>query len=356
VFCSNGCTTDELADAVVRKIGQPAPPPRSQSDPASRERNRELALALLKIECPSTVYGSAAEARNMSSATSLYQASQINRRQRSTRDEDERRREALSEIARDMRPMTVRQAFHQASVRGLVDKTESRHDKVQTDLVIMRRTGQLPYSWLTDNTRWQRKPVTYDGIEEAPRDTARLYRKSLWSDADCYVEVWLEKDALARLVFPITDEYDLSLMVSRGYASLSFLHSAAEYIAALDVPICHLGDYDPSGVDAAKKKEKTLQELAPEADIRFDRRAVERWQISQWELPKRPTRRSDSQTKSFDEISLELDAIAPDRVRHIMRQAIEQLLPAIQFTVLREAEASEQAILGNIVAGLRGAG
>jgi hypothetical protein len=46
-------------------------------------------------------------------------------------------------------------------------------------------------------------------------------------DADAYVEVWLEKDALSGVVLPVTSMYDVPLMVARGYASLSFLHSAA---------------------------------------------------------------------------------------------------------------------------------
>ena len=41
----------------------------------------------------------------------------------------------------------------------------------------------LPYDWLADNTRWQRKPRTFDSIEQALQDTARFYRKSLWNDA-----------------------------------------------------------------------------------------------------------------------------------------------------------------------------
>jgi hypothetical protein len=50
-------------------------------------------------------------------------------------------------------------------------------------------------------------------------------------------------------------------MVARGYASLSFLHSAAEHISSLDVPvyIYHLGDFDPSGVNAGEKIEETLR-------------------------------------------------------------------------------------------------
>ena len=70
----------------------------------------------------------------------------------------------------------------------------------------MRKAGVLPYGWLADNTRWQRKPRTYDERRsEALEETAKLYRKALWADADAYVEVWLEKDALAGVVYPVTD-------------------------------------------------------------------------------------------------------------------------------------------------------
>jgi hypothetical protein len=79
-------------------------------------------------------------------------------------------------------------------------------------------------------------------------------------------------------------------MVARGYASLSFLHSAAEQIADRGLPafIYHLGDYDPSGVNAGEKIEETLRELAPYADITFERIAVNPDQIAAWNLPTRP--------------------------------------------------------------------
>ncbi len=197
-----------------------------------------------------------------------YQASPIKRR-RSTKAEVEGRREALLGIVAEMQPMTVRQVFYQATVAGIVEKSEAGYSKVQTDLALMRRAGELPYDWLADNTRWQRKPRSFGSIEEALNDTAKFYRKALWADADAYVEVWLEKDALAGVIMPVTAMYDVPLMVARGYASLSFLHSAAEYIASLEVPafIYHLGDFDPSGVNAGEKIEQTLREMAPDADI-----------------------------------------------------------------------------------------
>jgi hypothetical protein len=105
------------------------------------------------------------------------------------------------------------------------------------------------------------------------RPSASTPRTQVWQNANAYVEIWLEKDALSGVIYPVTAEYDVPLMVARGYASLSFLHSAAEYIDSLDVPtfIYHLGDYDPSGVNAGEKIEETLRELAPKADITFKR-------------------------------------------------------------------------------------
>ena len=287
----------------------------------------------------------------------LYPASRINtKRHRATRHELQVRRTALYRIVEAMRPMTVRQVFYPASVRGIVDKSEVGYDRVQTDLTVMRRAGDLPYGWLADNTRWQRKPVTYDGIEQALTDTARLYRKSLWANAGCYVEIWLEKDALSGVLYPTTSLYDVPLMVARGYASLSFLHGAAEFIAGLDVPtyLYHLGDFDPSGVNAGEKIEQTLRELAPEAEIHFQRLAVTPEQIDAWHLPTRPTKTTDSRARGFGAISVELDSIEPAILRALVQEAIERHLPVRELEMLQAAEASERTLLTNLVGMLRG--
>jgi hypothetical protein len=284
----------------------------------------------------------------------VYHPSPIKRR-RSTKAEIEARRLALFHIVAQQCPMTVRQVYYQATVQGLVEKTEAGYQIVQTDLTVMRREGLLPYDWLADNTRWQRKPRTYDDVLDALRDTARFYRKSLWTDAGIYVEVWLEKDALAGVIVPVTDEYDVPLMVARGYASLSFLHSAAEHIASVCVPsfIYHFGDYDPSGVNAGEKIEQTLRDLAPDAEIHFRRVAVTPQQIAEWNLPTRPTKQSDTRARGFGDISVELDAIPPDQLRGLVREVIEQFMRPHRLNVMRAAEQSEREWLEALVANFK---
>jgi hypothetical protein len=292
------------------------------------------------------------------SRTASYRASRI-KRHRATKADMAARREALFDIIAEQQPMTVRQVFYQATVRGVIEKTEGGYAKVQNLLADMRRAGELPYQWLADNTRWMRKPTTFSGPREALLRTARLYRKALWDDINAYVEVWLEKDALAGVVVDVTATYDVPLMVSRGYASLSFLHSAAENMQEQERPcfIYHFGDFDPSGVNAAEKIEETLNELAPSAEIYFVRIAVTPEQIALWSLPTRPTKASDSRAKSWGggEESVELDAIEPDTLRALVQACIEEHLPETELERLREVETAERESMLKFVEGWKAA-
>mgnify|MGYP003375015305 CR=1 FL=1 len=270
------------------------------------------------------------------------------KRARATRAEMRLRQDALAEIVREIEPCTVRQVFYQATVRGVVDKTEAGYAKVQIALVEMRRSGLIPFDNIVDNTRWQRKPRSYGDPAQALEEVADFYRKDLWREADAYVEVWLEKDALSGVVLPTTAKFDVPLMTARGYASLSFLHTAAEAIAAQDRPayIYHLGDFDPSGLDAGNKIDATLRELAPDAEIHFERLAVNPDQIRAWNLPARPTKTSDTRARAFgSDVSVELDAIHPDQLRRLVHDAVERHLPAHAYDVLKTAEASERTFL-----------
>src|ERR1700757_4070361 len=80
-----------------------------------------------------------------------YGASPI-KRSRSTKAEMTQFRSDLLDIVSEMQPMTVRQVFYQATVRGFVDKSEAGYNKVQNNLVHMRRSGDLPYEWLYRET------------------------------------------------------------------------------------------------------------------------------------------------------------------------------------------------------------
>ena len=103
-------------------------------------------------------------------------------------------------------------------------------------------------------------------------------------------------------------------------------------------------------MNAGEKIEETLRELAPDAEIAFERIAVTPEQIADWDLPTRPTKASDTRSKGFGSaISVELDAIDPNVLRNLVQETIEQHLPQDQFAILKAAEESERNIITRLV-------
>ena len=253
--------------------------------------------------------------------------------------------ETLETIVIQQGPMTVRGAFYAASVAGAVDKTDAGYRKVSRLLVKMREQHMIPWSAITDGTRWRRGPVTYNGIDEALRETARLYRRSLWDQAPERVEIWLEKEALAGVILPITDEWAVDLMVCRGYPSRSFLYGAIEDAELRQKPlvIYYFGDHDPSGQDIPRYITAEFEKY--NADFELVQLAVLPHQIEAWDLPTRPTKRSDSRAKGFDSRSVELDAIPPGHLRGLVEDAIRQHADEHQVAVLRAYEDEERHLL-----------
>lgn len=244
---------------------------------------------------------------------------------RRTKSEIEALRETIYEIVEDGEPMTCRQVFYRLTVQGVVPKTEAEYKNTVIRLLgRMRRDDDLPFEWIADSTRWMRKPNTYGSLEYLLEQTARTYRRSIWNDQDVYVEIWLEKEALAGVLYDETERWDVPLMVTRGYPSLSFLHSAAEAIGSVGKPtyLYYFGDHDPSGVDIPRKVEADLREFAPDAEIHFERVAVTPQQIEKWKLPGRPTKQTDTRSKNFVGDSVEVDAIPPAKLRGLVSDCI----------------------------------
>jgi hypothetical protein len=264
----------------------------------------------------------------------------------------ERIHSTLYQVLEADHPMTVRQVFYQMVSRGAVAKTEGQYKGTVCRLLAeMRLAHRVPFGWVADNTRWMRKPKTYTSVEEALRQCAQTYRRALWDNQGAYVEVWCEKDALAGVLLEETRPWDVPLMVTRGFPSISYLFEASEAIEGLDKPayLYYFGDHDPSGVHIDRTIERRLREFAPGAEIHFERVAVLPRQVRELGLPTRPTKKGgNGHAKGFQGDSVELDAIPAQTLRRMARQCIERHVDRHAYEVLREAEQSERELLTGI--------
>jgi hypothetical protein len=257
-------------------------------------------------------------------------------------------KDAIREILAADNPQTVRQVYYALTVRGVIQKTESEYQQTVVRLLTeMREKDQIPFDWITDNTRLMRKPSSFTSLKSCLKATADFYRRDIWSKMPVYVEVWCEKDALSGVIVVETEVYDVPLMTARGYSSITFLHNSAKHIREIGKPayIYHFGDLDPSGVDAARDIEAKLRRYAPDAEIHFERPAVTREQVDHWNLPTRPTKMTDTRAKKFVGTSVELDAIPAVKLRELVRNCIEKHIDKNQLELTKVAETSEREFL-----------
>jgi hypothetical protein len=261
---------------------------------------------------------------------------------------------AIYEIAEAEEPVTVRGLFYRVMSLGLVPKTEQGYSVVQRQALKMRRASELPYGWITDGSRIRLKPRTFSNAQAALENTAKMYRRALWIDQGVHVEVWTEKDAIRGVISPVTIEYDVPLMISRGFSSETFLYETAEDINDEGNPavIYQLGDHDPSGVAAWDDIQRKLRDFVDDRiDVTFERIAVTREQITELALPTRPTKQSDTRAARFEGESVEVDAIPSSTLRELVTDAIERWIDPHELRMTRVAEASERQILIRIAEG-----
>ncbi len=206
--------------------------------------------------------------------TAVYEAGHI-KRKRSTKAEMAARYQALIQIVAAAAPTGVRFCYYRAVSQGIVPKTNNGYVLVQRALMHLRETGIIPWTSITDSSRWMRKPETWDSVEEMLADAASSYRRALWHDADARVEVWCESESVAGVIWPVTNEWDVPLYPMKGQTSASFAHSAAMTYRHDHRPVIiyYVGDLDPAGLEIEANLADKLGKYSGRGDMTIQRLA-----------------------------------------------------------------------------------
>ena len=258
-------------------------------------------------------------------------------------------RAALHAAAEREHPVTARRIFYCLVGEKVIEKTEAEYQGTVIRLLgEMREAGELPWHWITDNARWQRRPRAYESLGDALLETAQFYRRRIWAQQESYVEVWCEKVGMSGVLYPVTSKWDVPLMLCGGSPSKTFLYEAAKSIEETAKPtfIYYLGDFDPSGVSIRKRVDRDLRRYAPKADITFVHLAVTEQQIVDYSLPTRPTKKSDPNAKKFgDAESVDIDAMPSNVLREMVSAKIEQHIDKWDYDhVLREEKTDRETL------------
>ena len=264
--------------------------------------------------------------------------------------------------------LTVRQIFYRliSPPYQLFAGTQNNYKQFDRILTRAREKGDIDWRRIEDRAR---TTLGGDYGFESPeefinykikdfKNSWMFYDRRMWDEQDCYVEIWLEKDALATLFSEVARKYRVLVFPSRGYSSFTKIMEALtdsdrfpRYIRmGKPIVILHFSDHDPSGLNMTVdinnrlfKRDYLVRGLAEvfsseelekikelfkgkEWLVKVERCALTYEQVRRYNLPPNPTKKADPRSKwyvqQYGDQCWELDAVEPSELQRIIENSI----------------------------------
>lgn len=286
--------------------------------------------------------------------------------------------------------MTLRQLYYQLVSRDIIPNEEKSYKNLGTLVSDARLAGYIDWDLIEDRVRRPVQPPEFESLADLIEAAVRSYRLPRMARQPRYVELWVEKDALAGVLEPIAMQYHVTLMVNRGYSSQSAMYRAAGRIdracrdeagaVVRDAVVLYLGDLDPSGEDMVRDVEDRLnlflsggynvetkeeqespsgtriETYAHIVNLTVEKLALTMGQVKEYNPPPNPAKLTDSRAAKFvaehGYSSWEVDALPPTVLRQVIEDRFRALIDLDKVDEVKEREKADIERLRSIVEGV----
>ena len=251
--------------------------------------------------------------------------------------------------------LTLRQLYYQFVARGFIPNKQSEYKRLGSAINDGRLAGYLDWEMLVDRTREMQQNSHWDGPGAIVSAAASSFALDKWSDQNNYVEVWVEKEALAGVVSSAASPLDVPRFSCRGYVSQSEMWRAAGRFRNFEQKgktcyVLHLGDHDPSGIDMTRDIQDRLHVFR--ASVIVKRIALNMDQIEELKPVPNPAKLTDARAhdyiRRFGYDSWELDALDPSYLDNLIRQHVQELCDQERFDARRRKQEHHRKTLTTI--------
>jgi len=261
-------------------------------------------------------------------------------------------------------PLTLRQIFYRLVANYNYPNKNSAYNQLSRQLVLARERGDVDETMIEDRSR------IFLGMNRGfdnPKDflsyrvnnfvsSPLYYSRRMWSDQPKFVIVWIEKDALSKVVSTIANTYQVITAPSRGYASYTYVKQATEIFPDnKKIIVLHFADHDPSGLDMTRDLQERFLNYSYK-EIEVERVALSYDQIIKYKLAPNPTKTADPRAKEyisqFGNECWELDAIEPSELQRLVSEAIENHIDIEIWNATLEKQEQERQELEKIFSGV----
>jgi hypothetical protein len=288
--------------------------------------------------------------------------------------------------------LTARQLYYQFVSRDLIPNKDTEYKKLTALLTDARYAGMIDWDAIEDRGREPNTPNEWDDLQDRVSSALRSYRLPRWKGQPKYVELWVEKQALAGVLEPIAYEFHATLMVNKGYSSASAMKESAERIKtacvtdrtlyddiyerlertngldeddeerreakqymhenisqALRTPVVlYLGDHDPSGEDMVRDISVRLKEFGV-LWLQVEKVGLTIAQVKQYNPPPNPAKIADPRAANyiakFGNSSWEVDALPPNVLTRLIRAAFTRHIDRAAMDAVKAQEERDKELL-----------
>lgn len=227
--------------------------------------------------------------------------------------------------------LTLRQLYYQLVTRNSIPNEEKAYKNLSSLVSDGRLSGMIDWNAIEDRIRIPSIPSEWENISDLVESALYSYRLPRWEGQDFYVELWVEKDALAGVLKPIAQDHHITLMVNRGYSSQSALYESMLRFTGKsnrEQVILYLGDFDPSGEDMVRDIQDRMDMFG--ASVQVEKIALTLGQVQKYNPPPNPAKLTDPRSMEFvakyGASSWEVDAIEPSELGRIVTSEIRSRL------------------------------
>ena len=248
--------------------------------------------------------------------------------------------------------LTLRQLYYQLVSRNAIQNIERSYKNLSTLVSDARLAGLMDWDAIEDRVRRPQRQNEFEDLRDLTEAAIQSYRLPRWKGQKWYAELWVEKDALAGVLAPLSSEYHVTLMVNRGYSSQSAMYESAErFNSARDgrTPILfYLGDHDPSGEDMVRDIEERLSMFGVNG-LEVWKLALTMDQVKHYNPPPNPAKITDPRASAYirnhGNSSWEVDALPPEVLSEIISNAFDDIVDTAKMDKVKRKEESDKQLL-----------
>lgn len=253
--------------------------------------------------------------------------------------------------------LTLRQLYYQFVARDLIPNSDRSYKNLGNAVADGRMAGLIDWMAIEDRGRGIRPWLIEEDEQEVLRDIEGGLALDYWRRQNTYIEVWVEKDALASVIERPCMRYRVPFMPCKGYLSASEAWRAGRRYkrkaeAGRRCILIHLGDHDPSGIDMTRDNGERVSLFSSFNDVEIRRIALNMDQVEEHSPPPNPAKVTDSRAAEyiarFGNTSWELDALEPRILDQLISDEIEQFVDQEIWDETEAEESERREILAKL--------